>query len=142
MFNSFIVDICEILDIEVPKIEYKNAFDTPTMMACCDSNGTTIYIKPIDNPNLDYFFAIAHELRHIWQIQIDKEFYFSTYMPANLFLSIDDYNLQDAEIDANAFAGMVMVDFFQVKPLYQGLSDKVKTEINKRINTIIDGYDC
>ena len=63
----------------------------------------------------------------------DKQFYLSTYKPVNLMSSIEEYNLQIAEIDANAFAYIVMVDFFGMKPLFYGLSDNVKSRILDRV---------
>lgn len=47
--------------------------------------------------------------------------------------SIEEYNLQIAEIDANDFAYIVMVDLFGMKPLFHGLSDNVKSRILDRV---------
>jgi len=80
---------------------------------------------------LHQFFSIAHELRHIWQIQNDEELYFSTYKPIDLFSSVEEYNLQIAELDANAFAGLIMIDFFHLKPLFEGVPDSVMVLFSK-----------
>lgn len=61
----------------------------------------------------------------------------SDYKPSDECSSVDEYNLQMAEVDANAFASIVMADFFSVKPQWNGLSNSVICEINKRINIII-----
>lgn len=137
MIHDFINDVCNILNISVPEISFDTSnFASDTMMAQIDSSGNTMYLKKFDKPNPDQFFSIAHELRHRWQIQTDKEWYFSDYKPRELCASTEEYNLQFAEIDAHAFAGIVMQEIFRLKPLFQGLSDVVKDKIYNRIKQI------
>ena len=137
MMIEFISDVCNILNISVPSISFDMSnFSTDTMMAQCKSDGSTIYIKKIDKPNPDYLFSIAHELRHIYQIKTDYEWFLSDYKPIDLCASTEEYNLQFAEIDANAFAGLVMVDFFHLQPLFEGLSDVVKAKIFERMELL------
>ena len=134
MIYDFINDICDILNISVPSVSFDTSnFPTDTMMAQVNPSGDTIYLKKYDKPNPDQFFSIAHELRHIWQIQNDEELYFSTYKPINLYTSVEEYNLQIAELDANAFAGLVMIDFFHLKPLFEGVPDSVKAKVYERM---------
>ena len=138
MIYDFINNICDILNIPVPTISYNTLnFQTDTMLAQVDLSGKTIYIKKYDNPNPDQFFSIAHELRHVWQIKNDNKSFLSEYKSADLMKSIEEYNLQPAEIDANAFAYIIMVDFFGIKPLFYGLSDNVKSRIFKHIDEIV-----
>lgn len=138
MIKEFITDVCELLEIKVPKISYDTIhFVTKTTLAQCEPVTNTIYLNKVDKPNPNYVFSIAHELRHIYQYQTDKEFYLSGYKPSNKCSSVEEYNLQIAEVDANAFASIVMTDFFSIKPQWNGLSNKVINEINKRINIII-----
>lgn len=137
MIYDFINDICNILNISVPSVSFDTSnFSTNTMMAQCSPDGSTIYIKKIDKPNPDYLFSIAHELRHCYQVQTDIEWFLSDYKPINLCASTEEYNLQFAEIDANAFAGLVMVDFFHLQPLFEGLSDSVKAKIFERMELL------
>lgn len=131
MIIEFVKDICEELNIDVPEISYDTSkFATETMMALCDGN--TIYIKPCDKPTPDMLFSIAHELRHMWQIKTDNHLYFDNYKTSKE-VDIETYNLQLAEIDANAYATVVMVDYFGLKPLYNGMSDKVISAIQEHI---------
>lgn len=51
---------------------------------------------------------------------------------------MQDYNMQKAEIDANAFATIIMNAMFGVSPMFKGLSAKVKTQIENRIHEIED----
>ena len=134
MIQEFIIDICDILNISVPSISFDASnFTTDTMMAQVNPDGSIIYLKKYDKPNPDQLFSIAHELRHIWQMQNDKKLYFSAYKPINLCVSVEEYNLQIAELDANAFAGLVMIEFFHLKPLFEGVPDSVKSKIFERM---------
>ena len=138
MIEEFIADICELLDIPVPSISYDTShFPTETTMAQCELTSNTIYLNKLDKPNPDYLFAIAHELRHIFQYQNDEKFYLSNYKTSDKCSSIEEYNLQIAEVDANAFASIIMVEYFHMHPQWNGLSDKVINAINDRINIII-----
>lgn len=134
MIEEFITDICELLDITVPSISYDTShFPTETTMAQCELTNNIIYINKIDKPNPDYLFAIAHELRHIFQYQDDEQFYLSNYKTSDNCSSVEEYNLQIAEVDANAFAGLVMIDFFHLKPLFEGVPDSVKTKVYEQM---------
>lgn len=138
MIKEFITDVCELLEIEAPKVSYDTShFTTKTTLAQCEPETNIIYLNKVDKPNPDYVFSIAHELRHIYQYQTDKEFYLSGYKPSNKCSSVEEYNLQIAEVDANAFAAIIMTDFFSVKPQWNGLSDKVIDTIEKRIEFLL-----
>lgn len=134
MLEQYIKELSDILDIPVPKISYDTSgFTTSTMMAQVDNSGSVIYIKKCDHINPDQLFAVAHELRHIWQLKNDEQLFFFNYQPIDKIGTIEQYNLQLAEVDANAFGAIVMSDFFKLKPQWQGLSDKVVKAINNRI---------
>ncbi len=138
MTNEFIAEICELLGIQIPTISYDTShFPTETTMAVSAPISNIIYLKKNNNPNFDYMFSIAHELRHIFQYQNDEKFYFANYKPSDKCDSIEEYNLQIAEVDANAFANIIMVEFFHLKPLWNGLSEKVIDSINSRISIIV-----
>lgn len=138
MIEEFITDVCELLKIETPRISYDTShFSTSTTLAQCEPSANMIYLTKINKPNPDYLFSIAHELRHIYQYQNNTKLYLSNYKTSDICSSVEEYNLQIAEVDANAFASIVMTDFFSIKPQWNGLSDKVVNEINKRINIII-----
>lgn len=137
MIHDFINDICDILNIPVPSISFDTSnFQTNTMMAQVNSSGDTIYIKKYDKPNPDQLFSIAHELRHIWQIKNHHDIYFSNYQTVDM-VGTEKYNLQPAEVDANAFASIIMVEFFRLQPQYKGLSDSVVFAIKNRIDELV-----
>lgn len=134
--EEFVKRIKTILGIDQLRIEYKpqDFFPTATMLAMCDSDGTTVYVRHSEDITPDLLFAVAHELRHCWQIKNKPEI-LKGYQESQ-DLTVEEYNLQPAEIDANAFAGAVMVDFFGIKPLFQGLPEKVKDKIYEEMKNI------
>jgi Zn-dependent peptidase ImmA (M78 family) len=139
MINDFIKNVCDTLKIPVPNVSYDTScFLTKTTMAQYNSSENTIFLKKSDKINPDLLFSIAHELRHVWQYQTNEEFFFKSYKSSNLCSSVESFNLQIAEIDANAFAGLVMIEVFHLKPLYQGLSENIKDKIQARMDYIYD----
>lgn len=129
---DFVAEVSFILAIEPPKIEYRpqEFFPTATMFAMCDSDGSdvsAVYVRENVAQTPDLLFSIAHELRHCWQVQRNPRI-MQGYKEAQE-LTKEEYNLQPAEIDANAFAGVVMIEFFGIKPLFQGLPENVKDRI-------------
>ncbi len=137
MIKDYINDLCDELNIDVPFISHDTSvFPTETTLAMCHSTKNRIYIRPMDKPTPDLLFSIAHELRHIWQIKTDETYYFKDYKNSNELTS-DEYNLQIAELDANAYATIVMIDDFGLQPLFNGLSDRV---INAIYNYIEDNF--
>lgn len=59
----------------------------------------------------------------------------------NLCASAEKYNLQIAELDANAFAGLIMINFFNLKPLFEGVPKSVKVKIYERMEFLKNIYD-
>ncbi len=126
VFNQIIKDICSLLEIEVPQIVYSDEhLDTPTQLATVDMTNKVIYIRPNINKSHDAVFAIAHELRHLWQ-GVPKDH------KSNAEASLEEYNNQLHEIDANAFAVLIMINFFGVRPLFEKLSDELVKKIYER----------
>lgn len=133
MLQKFVEKVCMDLKIQVPEIkENPNIFKTKTSIACVADG--IVYVKNPENINPDLLFAVAHELRHLWQFKTDKDFYFKDYNEDST--DVRKYNLQIAEIDANAYGGMIMIDNFNLKPLYQGLDKDIVDKIYKRIEEI------
>lgn len=136
--TQFVKEICSLLGISVPKITYDNShFETDTMLAQCEPARNTIYLSRVEKPNPDYLFSVAHELRHLFQYQKNPLFYLSGYRTSDECMSIDEYNLQPAEVDANAFASIVMLYFFSIKPQWMGLSDRGISAINARTDYLL-----
>lgn len=130
MKNEFVDYICEVLKVEPPSIHIIDSFpSSSTMMARITENGKRMEIKK-GVEGLDLFFAIAHELRHSFQKKNGYIF------PKKEQLDIESYNLQAHEIDANAFALIIMECCFDRTPLFNGLSEEVVRLIRKRAEVL------
>lgn len=130
---------CEkILSIKCPKIKFVPKKDELGVLAkVVVSNKMIKKINfALDYENVyDAYFAICHELRHVYQIKYNDQI-FEKYVEKDTDISTENYNLQEAEIDANAFGSLYMQVNFGVKPLFLGYSDKVKGKIDKQIEKI------
>ncbi|MCR5477754.1 MAG: hypothetical protein K6E92_09075 [Lachnospiraceae bacterium] len=133
MMKTYVKKICKMLDVQPPKVRYVQELDTPTKMAAYSPEKKTLYVKD-SSENYDLLFAIAHELRHLWQSYNRKEM-FDEYQSSS-GLSIEEYNLQEAEVDANAFGMIVMSELFHVTPLFDGQTEEVKQAIQNRAKEI------
>jgi hypothetical protein len=142
-------DICDLLEIEFPIISFDNeCLPTKTTMAGYGLDNGVMSINP------DYckeeakgliLFSVAHELRHKWQSEYQPKMVSKRkYKVRDSKTSLNKYNSQDAEVDANAFAlwyiwtitdsDEVMENYLNI--LVQGGSDE-KAILN-RLGQVID----
>lgn len=135
-FILFTEQISNILGIKAPNIIVdESQMSTKTQLAATMVGGIVMRNNDF---TLDSAFALAHELRHVWQIALhEKEYFKNDYLRVGS-VNVQDYNMQKAEIDANAFASIIMNAMFGVSPMFKGLSAKVKTQIENRIHEIED----
>lgn len=81
VFKNIVIDICDVLNIDSPKIIHNSDFPknlSKTTKACYDPQENIIYLTS-DIILLDAVFNISHELRHVWQKEYYYEKYFSNY---------------------------------------------------------------
>lgn len=133
--NNHINQICKELKINRPKVSHDTSvFTSSTMLAMVSPDGKTIHIpdRPADP---DLLFSIAHELRHIWQMQ-NAPHMFNSYLPREQCMTVTQYNLQEAELDANAYAGAYMMKTYHINPLFNGMTDIVTQAIFKKMEEI------
>ena len=128
--NKFVATVCEDLGIEPPKITFDITNEDGTMLAGYGPHDQTLHLRKDYENMADAYFSIVHELRHKYQI-VHNEFDLENYKTTTS-LSIEDYNLQKEEIDANAYGMYFMRTVFGLEPQFNGLSDKVINEIKKR----------
>lgn len=148
--EEYMLDICEDLGIAMPEVVYTEDFPIKTMMAQAASDGSEIRLRK-KKPDRDYFFAVAHEMRHCWQAKNDTERYFGDYkteeeivreapgMPRQIL--IDRYNEQEAELDANAYAAITMDEIFGCVAQFRGLSQRVKRKIHERMAELLKEWE-
>jgi len=134
--HKFVKIICNDLGIKKPQIKIDDSnFMSNTQLASYDPYSKNITIKKKYENKLDLYFSISHELRHKYQID-NNLFDFKNYKKVNE-LSNAEYNLQIEELDANAYAYMIMVSAFGVEAQFKGLEQNVINKIKERANEII-----
>lgn len=107
-----------------------------TSLAWSDPPRNDILLRPEYPTAPDLVLAVAHELRHIWQYHhgmLDDRL---RDKPTS-----DDktnYNMLPSEVDANAFAAIIVQELCGVKPLWRGLPQKCIEAIAEAERKILD----
>ena len=131
--KQFAKDICDILHIDAPKIEFVPADRMRTNTQIAALTPGTILIRNDVDISPDLFLALAHELRHAYQIANGANL--EEYQTSDK-ITVEEYNLQPLEIDANAFALLAMSSMFGIMPEFQNLSESVREAIKTRADQI------
>lgn len=134
---KFVCEICKMLDIPAIDISFQGTgFVSETAISEYSPEDNKIYINENhDGPYIDKLMAILSGLRHIWQLKTDEDFYFASYVPREK-VGLEEYNLQFSEVDAIAFAFVAIEKCLNLKPLYNGMSAKMKKAVCKRAREI------
>ena len=139
--DRFISEVCADLLIRRPRVVRKKMI-SDTMIAMIRSDGAELALRRNAAVTPDLFFALAHELRHGWQIAHPELGLLDGYRDRSECATVEEYNLQPAELDANAYAAIVMERDFGLKALFQGLPDTVRKEIRKKASEIKAASGC
>ena len=130
---------CKMLSVEKPKIKYLNStnFLSPTTQSAISEDFSSLGINTdINFSMLDLWFVISHEIRHLWQK--NNKMYLSDYISANK-LETKKYNEQEAEIDAHAWAIVVITNLFGMRPTLEvNLGTEIWQKILDRAEKISD----
>ena len=134
---KFSREICDILDIPVPVIKLVSAdrMHTGTQIAALTPDA--VLIRNDIEISAELFFALAHELRHAYQIASGESL--EEYRTSDR-ISIKQYNLQPLEVDANAFGALIMSDFFDIVPQFHNMPDAVRKAIHDRMKQLQKEY--
>lgn len=134
---KFAREMCEILEISVPDIKFVSAdrMHTGTQIAALTPDAVLIRDDIVVSPEL--FFALAHELWHVYQIANGESL--EEYRTSDR-ISADRYNLQPLEVDANAFGALAMADYFGIVPQFYNMPDAVRKAINDRMKQLQKEY--
>ena len=92
----------------------------------------TIHIKK-DLSDKDYIFVLSHEMRHVYQEE--KGLIKENYKKRNE-TTLSDYNTQENEIDANAFAMVILFNVLGIVPSFENLDQTAITKIKARAKEI------
>lgn len=136
--------ITELLDIGFISLKYDTNSEMKKMgsestLALYNRREKQVHIVKKDKYSLEDIYVVTHELRHAWQDYTDPEYYFGDYYdPA---LSEHTYNISKAEIDANAFATVIIYKVIGVKPTREYHKDKQAQELyDKRVSELEDEF--
>ena len=127
--NKFLTIVCDYLQIPIPKLTTDDTlFESKTTLAVTYVEDNEIVIRSSYATEIDLYFALAHELRHLWQYKHGKltDRLKDKPTPEN---GIREYNLLWEELDANAFGFVAMEDLFGVRILFNGLDEDIKAKI-------------
>lgn len=135
MINNYVKMICGMLEIPMPRVFYSDNALRPGEHARLSQDGKQLYLRKLKTASLDQLFAASCELRREWQRRTDRERYCGSHKPADR-LSVRDFSMQPAEVDANAFGAVVCLAFFGVEPVFDELPGVVRSSIESRIDEI------
>ena len=145
MITKWINLNCKLLKIPTPRLVFADAstFPTNTTRACI--TGDLADIKSVEmrlsksyfNNDTPFFLAavtIAHELRHFWQmLNIERPPYFKSNN-----VTIKEYNEQDLELDAWAWASYIMQREYGVYPTFDFLGEEYTQKVLSLADAIKD----
>lgn len=134
--EQFALEISRVLNVNKPTVELDSDYEW----------GSSDY-RPYDDKviivedknSIEAFFSIAHEIRHKWQIVNDCDYYFKDYKQKDC-ISKEEYGMQKAEIDANAFAMIAMCIYFENLPIFKNCKDDERKKIFDRAQEISNEY--
>lgn len=146
--SDFGKDAYEIYGAAIYLADKLNLKKCPQIIGCSaqvipDYKGMTIqdelnqtYCILIKNsmPLWEKLETLAHEMRHAWQHQVDHNKFFANYNFNFTKDNLEEYYLQPAEVDAEAFSFLAMQDFAGEKAPY---NRKSFASVNERINARI-----
>lgn len=124
------------LSIRPPRIHISAPCElmTDTTLAAMSADGRRLAIKSTITDERTIWFAVSHEMRHAWQIKHSTDF--SSYKTANESGKLE-YNSQEAEIDAHAWACIVINNVFKLQPMLDSLGKELADMVANRSEEII-----
>lgn len=134
LISNFIADVCFVLGIDVPKVTHD------LLDICIDTRkeqftGEKFFVPATDEPDSEFLFYIAHNLRIRWQFLTNADYFDFQSVEE---IGIDNYDNQLAEVDAAAFASLYMIGYFQLMDDFTSVSCQTRELILKRMEEILD----
>lgn len=132
--SNFITDVCFVLGIDVPKVTH-NFLEICTDTRKEQFTGEKFFIPATDEPDSEFLFYVAHNLRVRWQFLTNPDYFDFQSVEE---IGIDNYDNQPAEVDAVAFASLYMIGYFQLMDDFTSVSCQTRELILKRMEEILD----
>ena len=134
LISNFIADVCFVLGIDVPKVTH-NFLEICTDTRKEQFTGEKFFIPATDEPDSEFLFYVAHNLRVRWQFLTNPDYFDFQSVEE---IGIDNYDNQPAEVDAVAFASLYMIGYFQLMDDFTSVSCQTRELILKRMQEILD----
>lgn len=134
LISNFIADVCFVLGIDVPKVTH-NFLEICTDTRKEQFTGEKFFIPATDEPDSEFLFYVAHNLRIRWQFLTNPDYFDFQSVEE---IGIDNYDNQPAEVDAVAFASLYMIGYFQLMDDFTSVSCQTRELILKRMEEILD----
>ena len=131
--SNFITDVCFVLGIDVPKVTH-NFLEICTDTRKEQFTGEKFFIPATDEPDSEFLFYVAHNLRVRWQFLINAEHY--DFKSAEE-IGLDNFDDQPAEVDAAAFASLYMIGYFQLMTKFLSVSSQTRELVLNRMEEIM-----
>lgn len=131
--EEFMMAVADDLNVAPRPLEYVSDL-SGTMMGALREDMKSICIKESIRGSIDEHLVIAHEMRHIWQCENDALHEIKSREDTALY----EYNEQSHEIDANAYATVVVLLCSNRIAMWQKLSDDVRIAILTRAAEMLD----
>ncbi len=135
MINGYIRTLCNMLQLPMPQVFYNDHELAVEIHAKLTTDGKRLFLRKLKTPSLDQLFAAASELRRAWQRKTDEPLYFGEYKSREE-LSLREFATQPSEVDANAFAAVIVSAFFGVEPVFDDLPGAARSKIDRRCEEI------
>ena len=133
--KEYALDICDILNITCPIIKVVSNKET---LATYYPSGNLIELSDTYTDDYDYAFAIAHELRNVWQLKYKHaDFASNGYIMYHERENDDEYYLQPLELDANSFSFAINYVYLDIVPSGNAYSKKVMDVFKQKVNIMI-----
>ena len=134
LISNFIADVCFVLGIDVPKVTH-NFLEICTDTRKEQFTGEKFFIPATDEPDSEFLFYVAHNLRVRWQFLTNPDYFDFQSVEE---IGIDNYDNQPAEVDAVSFASLYMIGYFQLMDDFTSVSCQTRELILKRMEEILD----
>lgn len=134
LISNFIADVCFVLGIDVPKVTH-NFLEICTDTRKEQFTGEKFFIPATDEPDSEFLFYVAHNLRVRWQFLTNPDYFDFQSVEE---IGIDNYDNQPAEVDAVVFASLYMIGYFQLMDDFTSVSCQTRELILKRMEEILD----
>ena len=114
--ENYIKYLCDLMKMELVPIEMISAqemqqISSENTLACYNRVTNTVFIEKKNQYEMMDYYLLSHELRHAWQERTNSEYYFGQCIVG---MSEHEYNVTNAELDANAFACVAIAKRFGI----------------------------